>query len=178
MMSEAAIRELRKQHADNLERWREPDGLLVPTEPDADERYRVRARLCAAIDTCDRILGELDPLRRRELIGEWKVRGQKYLAAVALWVKYDQETDDYDLCRGAVVSERGEVGPPPQMYRAASNLYARDARSRMLRAGLDDGITDEGMTAAANSTDRERAALRNRDGSLKHPPLSPPERTP
>jgi hypothetical protein len=58
MMTEAMVRELRDQHRDNLKGWREPDGWLLPTEPDLDERQRVRARLRAAIETLDRVLGE------------------------------------------------------------------------------------------------------------------------
>lgn len=58
MMSEAAIRERIAQHRSNLEGWREPDGWLVPTEPDADERARIRAGLRAAIDELERVLGQ------------------------------------------------------------------------------------------------------------------------
>jgi hypothetical protein len=58
MMTEAQVRELRQGLADNLSGWTEPDGRLVPTEPDPDLRDQVRGRLRAAIYTCDRILGE------------------------------------------------------------------------------------------------------------------------
>lgn len=37
------------QHRDNLALWQEPNGLLIPTEPDADERRLVRAELRACI---------------------------------------------------------------------------------------------------------------------------------
>lgn len=41
----------------SLEGWREPDGLLLPTEPDPAERERVRERLKAVIFACRRVLG-------------------------------------------------------------------------------------------------------------------------
>lgn len=56
MMNEAEIRERIEQHRSNLAGWREPDGYLVPTEPDADERARVRDRLQAAIRELERVL--------------------------------------------------------------------------------------------------------------------------
>lgn len=63
MMSEAAARALREQHRQNLEGWREPDGHLLPTEPDPDERERTRERLRVAISTLNRVLGD-EPERR------------------------------------------------------------------------------------------------------------------
>ncbi len=60
MMSETAIRERIAQHRANLEGWREPDGWLVPTEPDSDERERVRARLRTAIAELERVLEQTD----------------------------------------------------------------------------------------------------------------------
>jgi hypothetical protein len=41
--------------------WQEPDGFLVVTEPDADERARVRERLTIAIDVLGRALSYGDP---------------------------------------------------------------------------------------------------------------------
>ena len=38
-----------KQHADNLRMWQEPDGFLLPTEPDPEERERTRRELRAAM---------------------------------------------------------------------------------------------------------------------------------
>ena len=58
MKTEKQIRELRDIHARNLAMWCEPDGYLIRTEPDADERRMVRERLKAAIETCDRILAD------------------------------------------------------------------------------------------------------------------------
>lgn len=45
-------------HRDSLDEWREPDGLLLPTEPDADERQRIRLKLEASIWTLEWVLGE------------------------------------------------------------------------------------------------------------------------
>lgn len=56
MMSAAAIAEWREELRHNLTRWREPDGELVPTEPDPTEREVCRQRLKAAIETLDRVL--------------------------------------------------------------------------------------------------------------------------
>jgi hypothetical protein len=42
----------------SLRMWKEPDGFLVPTEPDPDERERVRARLSVAIEVLGRVLGD------------------------------------------------------------------------------------------------------------------------
>lgn len=51
----AQVKERRKQHADNLAGWREPDGYLVPTEPDPEERLIVRRQLQAAIHELDHV---------------------------------------------------------------------------------------------------------------------------
>lgn len=50
------IQERLKQHADNLAMWQEPDGFLIPTEPDPEEREMVRQRLNAAIFEINKIL--------------------------------------------------------------------------------------------------------------------------
>ncbi len=57
-MIERDVRALREYHRDSLKGWREPDGYLLPTEPDPDERERVRERLRAAIETLSRVLEE------------------------------------------------------------------------------------------------------------------------
>ena len=46
----AVIHERITWHTENLAGWREGDGYLCPTEPDLDERRRVRAHLSVAID--------------------------------------------------------------------------------------------------------------------------------
>lgn len=43
------IKERLSWHARDLENWREPDGLLIPTEPDPDERARIRGELQVAV---------------------------------------------------------------------------------------------------------------------------------
>jgi hypothetical protein len=43
------LEERRAQHQANLDGWTEPNGYLVPTEPDADERVKIRALLTGAI---------------------------------------------------------------------------------------------------------------------------------
>jgi hypothetical protein len=43
------LEERRAQHQANLDGWTEPNGYLVPTEPDADERVKIRALLAGAI---------------------------------------------------------------------------------------------------------------------------------
>lgn len=45
-----------KQHSDNLEMWQEPNGHLVPTEPDPEERSAVRRELAACITELTLIL--------------------------------------------------------------------------------------------------------------------------
>jgi len=42
--------------ARNLRDWREPDGLLLPTEPDPAEREKCRNNLSVAIDVISRVL--------------------------------------------------------------------------------------------------------------------------
>lgn len=59
MMTEAEAREMRQQLHDNLEGWAEPDGFLVPSEPDPAERRKTRLQLKAAIYTLSRVLGEI-----------------------------------------------------------------------------------------------------------------------
>lgn len=53
------IEERLKQHRDNLAGWQEPDGYLLPTEPDAEERWRVRDRLMTAIKVLEELKKEL-----------------------------------------------------------------------------------------------------------------------
>lgn len=55
-MSAAAIAEWREEMRHNLTRWREPDGELVPTEPDPEERESCRRSLVVAIEILDRVL--------------------------------------------------------------------------------------------------------------------------
>jgi hypothetical protein len=45
-----------KQHEDSLAGWNEPDGFLLPTEPDIDERRRIRWELRAVIGELNRII--------------------------------------------------------------------------------------------------------------------------
>lgn len=40
----------------SLSEWQEPDGLLVPTEPDPAERAKCRNNLSVAIDVISRVL--------------------------------------------------------------------------------------------------------------------------
>jgi len=42
--------------ARNLRDWQEPDGLLLPTEPDPAEREKCRNNLSVAIDVISRVL--------------------------------------------------------------------------------------------------------------------------
>ena len=58
MQSEQDIRAKIAQHEENLALWREPNGFLIPTEPDPDARDRVRAELRAAILTLRWVLQE------------------------------------------------------------------------------------------------------------------------
>jgi hypothetical protein len=60
MLSEAAIREHLAAARSSLEGWEEPSGLLIPTEPDPDEREKCRTHLRAAIFAYQRVLGEVD----------------------------------------------------------------------------------------------------------------------
>lgn len=63
MMTEAQARTLIEQHRFNLDAWREPDGRLVPEEPDPAKRESTRVALRAAIETLERVLAE--PAARR-----------------------------------------------------------------------------------------------------------------
>lgn len=45
-------------HEESLRQWAEPDGLLLPTEPDPNVRELIRLRLRVAIDTLRWVLGE------------------------------------------------------------------------------------------------------------------------
>jgi hypothetical protein len=55
---ERQARERLAQHRGNLALWKEPDGALVPTEPDPEEREKIRVELRAVIAELERILGE------------------------------------------------------------------------------------------------------------------------
>jgi hypothetical protein len=58
-MTEAEIADWRLELHTRLESWAEPDGFLVPTEPDPSERRKTRLQLKAAIYTLSRVLGEI-----------------------------------------------------------------------------------------------------------------------
>jgi hypothetical protein len=58
MTPERHIREQLEHYETSLDGWREPDGCLIPTEPDPDERQLVRERLKAAIHALRWVLGE------------------------------------------------------------------------------------------------------------------------
>jgi len=55
-LARKSLRERRDYHRHNLNGWSEPDGLLIPTEPDPDERLKIRALLAGAIVEIGRIL--------------------------------------------------------------------------------------------------------------------------
>lgn len=55
-MSELQLVAWRDDLVESLAGWREPDGHLVPTEPDPVERERCRVNLRVAIDVLDRAL--------------------------------------------------------------------------------------------------------------------------
>jgi len=59
VITEQAARDKLTELRDNLDGWREPGGYLVPTEPDAEERALVRARLVGAIFGLEFALGEV-----------------------------------------------------------------------------------------------------------------------
>lgn len=56
---QAAAKRRIKQHEENLAIWAEPDGWLVPTEPDPEERARVRRELTVAIEELRRLGAEI-----------------------------------------------------------------------------------------------------------------------
>jgi hypothetical protein len=61
MMTEAEVRELRRFTHCNLESWAEPGGILLPTEPDPEERALIRRDLKVALQVLTRVLGEPTP---------------------------------------------------------------------------------------------------------------------
>jgi len=58
MKTEQDIRDLLAQHRESLAGWTAPHGPLIPTEPDPEERSRVRAELRVAIYTLQWVLDE------------------------------------------------------------------------------------------------------------------------
>lgn len=48
-----------RQHKDNLEMWKEPDGFLLPSEPDPEIRRRIRYDLNVAIEELTRLTEEV-----------------------------------------------------------------------------------------------------------------------
>ena len=56
--TEAEIRERRDHMRKLLPDWTEPNGLLVPTEPDPLQRALIRRDLAASIWTLGWVLGE------------------------------------------------------------------------------------------------------------------------
>lgn len=58
----AAIERRAAQHRENIALWQD-DGLLVPTEPDGEERARIRERLAVAINELERLAEELGAAR-------------------------------------------------------------------------------------------------------------------
>lgn len=53
---ESVIQQRLEMHKVNLMAWREPDGPAIPTEPDPEERDRVRDRLKTAINELQEVL--------------------------------------------------------------------------------------------------------------------------
>lgn len=58
MMTEDQIRELRRHMHCSLEGWAEPDGIMIPTEPDPEDRELIRRDLKVALRVLTRVLGE------------------------------------------------------------------------------------------------------------------------
>lgn len=58
MITEQQARDKLTELRGNLDGWQEPNGYLVPTEPDPEERALVRARLTGAIYGLEFALGE------------------------------------------------------------------------------------------------------------------------
>jgi len=56
MMSEIEVIAWRDDLAQSLFDWREPDGVLLPTEPNPEEREACRGRLKVAIEVLGRVL--------------------------------------------------------------------------------------------------------------------------
>jgi hypothetical protein len=56
MMSETWVAAWRDDLERNLAEWSEPRGMLVPTEPDPEEREACRGRLRVAIEVLGRVL--------------------------------------------------------------------------------------------------------------------------
>jgi hypothetical protein len=59
-LAKRLIQERQDQHKANLEGWREPNGYLVPTEPDPEERQGIRAMLAAGVVELGYALGALE----------------------------------------------------------------------------------------------------------------------
>jgi len=57
-MTEAEVRELRRHTHCTLEGWSEPDGIMLPVEPDPEERAAIRRDLKVALQVLTRVLGE------------------------------------------------------------------------------------------------------------------------
>lgn len=61
MLTEAQVIELRRHMHCPLEGWAEPDGIMVPTEPDPGERTLIRRDLKVALRVLTRVPGEPTP---------------------------------------------------------------------------------------------------------------------
>lgn len=58
MMTEAEVVELRRHTHCALEGWAEDGGIMVPTEPDPNERELIRRDLKVVLRVLTRVLGE------------------------------------------------------------------------------------------------------------------------
>ena len=58
MLTEADVRELRRHTHCALEGWSEDGGIMLPTEPDPEERALIRRDLKVALQVLTRVLGE------------------------------------------------------------------------------------------------------------------------
>lgn len=56
-MAEEEIRQWRADMIASLAMWRDPDGFLLPTETEPEERERIRERLATGIEVLNRVLG-------------------------------------------------------------------------------------------------------------------------
>lgn len=60
-MTEAEVRELRRHMHCSLEGWAEDGGIMIPTEPCAEDRELIRRDLKVALRVLTRVLGEPTP---------------------------------------------------------------------------------------------------------------------
>jgi hypothetical protein len=144
------VKERIQQHEDNLVGWREPDGFLLPTEPDPEERDRVRLQLKDAIHELQLVQREIE---RGHTIGERR-QGKSPLKGRPLndegAIKFSAEPLDDNTAKKLHCANCGELSTNPGQFLRDGRWVCTDACRKELcdKDSYDDLAASGGIVDA------------------------------